>query len=88
LTDVGTLRDQPSGRLRINASEEAGYLLMARTVPTFLERYPEIHLDVVTEGAPWRANSHRYFLPLGSLKQMQRCWVRSAGVRGALFLLR
>jgi len=51
LTDVGTLRDQPSGRLRINASEEAGYLLMARAVPTFLERYPEIHLDVVTEGA-------------------------------------
>jgi|SRR5882724_12298684 len=51
LTDVGTLRDQPSGRLRINASEEAGHLLMTRIVPTFLERYPDIHLDLVTEGA-------------------------------------
>jgi DNA-binding transcriptional LysR family regulator len=51
LTDVGTLRDQPSGRLRINASEEAGRILMDRIVPTFLERYPEIHLDLVTEGA-------------------------------------
>lgn len=51
LTDVGTLRDQPSGRLRINASEEAGYLLMARTIPTFLKRCPDIHLDLVTEGA-------------------------------------
>jgi DNA-binding transcriptional LysR family regulator len=51
LADLGALCDQPSGRLRLNASEEAGRLLMARIVPAFLERYPEIHLDLVTEGA-------------------------------------
>ncbi|MEH2563672.1 LysR family transcriptional regulator [Bradyrhizobium sp. AZCC 2289] len=51
LTDVGELRDRPTGRLRINASEEVGYLLMGKIVPVFLERYPEMHLELVTGSA-------------------------------------
>ena len=51
LMDLGALREQPSGRLRINASEEGGQLLMDRIVPAFLARYPDVHLDLVTEGA-------------------------------------
>lgn len=41
----------PSGVLRINADEEAMRLLMKQVVPRFLERYPHVSLDLVTEGA-------------------------------------
>jgi DNA-binding transcriptional LysR family regulator len=50
LMDIGHLRSHPSGVLRINGSEQATRLLMDRVVPTFLERYPEMHLDLVSEG--------------------------------------
>lgn len=40
----------PSGVLRINADEEAMRLLMQQVVPRFLERYPHVSLDLVTEG--------------------------------------
>jgi DNA-binding transcriptional LysR family regulator len=50
LTDVGTLSERPSGTLRINASQSAARLLMGRIVPTFISRYPDVHLDLVTEG--------------------------------------
>src|SRR6266702_927169 len=50
LANVGRLRARPSGTLRINASEIAARLLLRRVVPTFLMRYPEVHLDLVTEG--------------------------------------
>lgn len=42
---------RPSGELRINASEIAGRTLLERIVPAFLERYPEMTLDLVTDGA-------------------------------------
>lgn len=50
LADVGTLRERPSGRLRINASEIATRILMRQIVPTFVERCPDVNLDLVTEG--------------------------------------
>jgi DNA-binding transcriptional LysR family regulator len=50
LADVGTLSERPTGLLRINAVESAALVLMERIVPIFLERYPGIHLDLVTEG--------------------------------------
>jgi DNA-binding transcriptional LysR family regulator len=50
LTDVGTLSERPSGRLRINASEGATRLLMAKVIPAFVERHPDVDLDMVTEG--------------------------------------
>lgn len=43
-------RGRPSGELRINVSEIAGRVLLESVVPTFLERYPEMTLDLVTNG--------------------------------------
>lgn len=40
----------PSGTLRINASEGAMRQLLKQVVPRFLERYPQVSLDLVTEG--------------------------------------
>jgi DNA-binding transcriptional LysR family regulator len=50
LADIDSLRARPSGSLRINASEAAARVLLHRVVPTFVARYPEIRLDLVTEG--------------------------------------
>jgi DNA-binding transcriptional LysR family regulator len=50
LTGVNSFRDRPSGKLRINAAESAVRVLLGKIVPTFLKRYPDIHLDLVTEG--------------------------------------
>lgn len=50
LGEVDDFRHSPSGTLRINASETAARLLLKTVVPTFLQRYPEVALDLVTEG--------------------------------------
>jgi DNA-binding transcriptional LysR family regulator len=50
LEEVNVFRDRPSGQLRINASEIAARLLLHSVVPTFLARFPEMGLDLVTEG--------------------------------------
>jgi DNA-binding transcriptional LysR family regulator len=39
-----------SGSLRISAGEEAIRLLMKQVVPRFLERYPHVSLDLVSDG--------------------------------------
>lgn len=43
-------RQVPSGPLRINASEPAVRLLLEQAIPTFIERYPHITLDISAEG--------------------------------------
>ena len=50
LEEVNVYRDHPSGQLRINASEIAARLLLHSVVPTFLARFPEMGLDLVTDG--------------------------------------
>ncbi|MFL9926499.1 LysR family transcriptional regulator [Herbaspirillum lusitanum] len=50
LDEVNHFRDRPQGILRINTSETAARLLLQKAVPTFLARYPEMSLDLVTEG--------------------------------------
>ncbi len=50
LEEVEVFRDRPSGTLRINTSEIAGRVLLKTVVPTFLARFPEMVLDLVTEG--------------------------------------
>lgn len=50
LAEVSLFRDRPSGTLRINSSEIAASLLLAAVVPTFLARYPDVGLDLVTDG--------------------------------------
>jgi DNA-binding transcriptional LysR family regulator len=39
-------RDEPAGRIRLNVLEHASSLLLAPVLPTFVDRYPEIQLDV------------------------------------------
>lgn len=50
LLEVNAYRDQPAGLLRINASEAGARLLMETLVPRFLRKYPQMQVDVVTEG--------------------------------------
>lgn len=50
LAEAGAFRGRPAGTLRINSSEIAARLLLRSVVPVFLQRYPEMSLDLVTEG--------------------------------------
>jgi DNA-binding transcriptional LysR family regulator len=50
LGDVDNYRSKPSGTLRINSSLIGARVLLELAVPKFLARYPEMHLDLVTEG--------------------------------------
>ncbi|MBS0447648.1 MAG: LysR family transcriptional regulator, partial [Proteobacteria bacterium] len=50
LGNLGALGARTSGRLRINVSEIAAGELMREIVPAFVERHPDVQLDLVTEG--------------------------------------
>jgi DNA-binding transcriptional LysR family regulator len=50
LGDIDTYRSKPSGTLRINSNFAGARVLLHLAVPKFLARYPEMHLDLVTEG--------------------------------------
>jgi len=43
-------RDKPSGNLRINLSEGAARMLLVPVVGEFLRRYPDMSVELVTEG--------------------------------------
>ncbi|MDR3400847.1 MAG: LysR substrate-binding domain-containing protein [Pandoraea sp.] len=47
---VEGLRDEPSGTLRINASEGAIDMVLKPVLARFLREHPKIHLDIVTDG--------------------------------------
>lgn len=47
---VNDFRDTPAGILRINTSEGAARMVLTPMVLTFLRRYPEMQVDIVTEG--------------------------------------
>ncbi|AJY48075.1 LysR family transcriptional regulator [Martelella endophytica] len=49
LDEVGSAGDTARGRLRISASETVAALLLRRTVPAFLQRFPDVTLDLVAE---------------------------------------
>ena len=50
LEEANELSGTVSGTLRINASEGAARVLLELAVPRFLERYPDVALDLVTNG--------------------------------------
>ncbi|RYE92479.1 MAG: LysR family transcriptional regulator [Myxococcales bacterium] len=50
LGEVDAFRGQPGGTVRINAPEVAARLLLRRVVPVVLARYPDVSVDLVTEG--------------------------------------
>lgn len=43
-------QEMPSGTLRINAFATAAREIMAPLILTYLQRYPHVHIDLVTEG--------------------------------------
>ncbi|MBK1698828.1 LysR family transcriptional regulator [Rhodovibrio salinarum] len=43
-------RGAPSGMLRINADKGAAQLLLRQAIPAYLEKYPDVELDLVSEG--------------------------------------
>lgn len=47
---VRSQQSTPSGTLRINAFPTAAREIFGGLVPPFLQRYPQVHIDVVTEG--------------------------------------
>ncbi|GLS87144.1 LysR family transcriptional regulator [Cypionkella aquatica] len=47
---VQSLQETPTGTLRINAFASAAREVMAPLVCTFLRQYPQVHIDLVTEG--------------------------------------
>jgi DNA-binding transcriptional LysR family regulator len=50
LEAVDTFRSGPRGSLRINSNISASRLLLKSFVPTYLARYPEMTVDLVSEG--------------------------------------
>lgn len=50
LEEVNAFRDLPSGTLRISASEPAARVLMVAILPAFLTRFPQMSVDLVTDG--------------------------------------
>lgn len=44
---LNRFRDTPCGRIRINAAVEAANLLLAPIIPAFMDRYPDIEIDIV-----------------------------------------
>jgi DNA-binding transcriptional LysR family regulator len=47
--EIQSFRNVPAGRLRINAPEPAVALVLAPMVTPFLQRYPEIQLEIVAD---------------------------------------
>ena len=50
LGDIDSYRSKPSGTLKINSNFNGARVLLQLAVSKFLTRYPEVHLDLVTEG--------------------------------------
>jgi DNA-binding transcriptional LysR family regulator len=50
MTVANDHRDKPAGTLRINTSEGAAKQVLAPVIAEFLRRYPDMQIDIVTEG--------------------------------------
>ena len=47
---VQSLQETPAGTLRINAFATAAREVMEPLILSFMQRYPQVHIDLVTEG--------------------------------------
>jgi DNA-binding transcriptional LysR family regulator len=50
VADLMAARDQPSGSIRISASESGAAQLIRHVLPGFIADYPEIHVEIVADG--------------------------------------
>ena len=48
--EANDFQSGPRGSVRINANSSGARLLLRETVPAFVQRYPKMHVDLVTEG--------------------------------------
>jgi DNA-binding transcriptional LysR family regulator len=44
--NLNRFRDSPAGRIRLNVPSDAANLLLAPVLPTFMDRYPDVQIDV------------------------------------------
>lgn len=51
LAEIDASQDHPRGTLRITASETVSLLLLQTVIPVFLERFPDVAVDLVAEAA-------------------------------------
>lgn len=51
LAALGTLSDEPSGRLRINTVEHAAETVLWPALPSFAARFPKVHVEIVVENS-------------------------------------
>lgn len=51
LEDLNSFRDKPSGKLRITAGRPAAQLVLLPLASRFLEAYPDVRLEIVTDDA-------------------------------------
>ena len=49
VNEIGLTRNQPSGQIRISASESAVRPLVRHVLPAFLASYPDIHVEFVVD---------------------------------------
>lgn len=49
INDVDDYRERPSGTVRLNLSEGAAHILLEPVILEFMRRYPDVHVDLVTE---------------------------------------
>lgn len=49
LDDINRLRDRPVGKLRINTLDDGARLVLSRMLPTFLQTYPDVDVEVAVD---------------------------------------
>lgn len=50
VSEIMAAKDRPTGSLRISAAESAAKLLVREVLPEFLAAYPDMHVEIVTDG--------------------------------------
>lgn len=50
VADVASMRDRPSGTIKISASEAGATPLVRHVLPSFLTAYPDIHVEIIVDG--------------------------------------
>lgn len=46
LEEINRMRDRPVGRLRLNVLSDGARLIMARHLPRFISKYPEVEIEI------------------------------------------
>lgn len=49
LDEINRMRDRPAGRLRLNVLSDGARLIVARYLPKFLSKYPEVEVEVCVD---------------------------------------